>query len=1021
MDPQFLLLASLSDSGMAFGVPALVAVGSSWCLTGAILGRAPKDGLDTGMVQLGASAVSIAIGLLLSATLLPPAHVPVRVLAATLGTYALGGALNFGALQAMAIGMQKGPNGRVWGIMQSAQLFSFLGGVVFFGDRLTATRGCGMALLVTAIVLFAVAKGDGSSAAKAAPSSGPGWRFWAFLSLAICSVQQNLAAAPSHFAAAREVSSVLRTVATAAGASTPALATLVLGALRGGAGSANKIASLARGRLWVYALGMQAFGLIFAYTLFYPGMDALGRVGAGALCWPILVGSCIVSFTIYSAVALKEKLTALHVLAVASCLAGLFLLCRTPRADGSGFFGTPTGFYHVETIDSADWAIAPDGRATTILGIDHVRPAGWKDRDLGYDVYARFVETNYPSKEAWVDETLGRLRDWGFNTLANHCDEPLLRHRGLAHTITLYLGGTFGRAGGKDPDRWITPWSGPCTGLPNVFHPDFESEVRKAAARQCAPEKDDPWLLGWFLDNELKWWGPDTARKDLTLFDTVRALPPNHTARQALEAFAAGRPVDNALREDFLRLFAERYFSVLCSAIREADPNHMILGCRFAGPFAQVHPALWEITGRHCDIVSFNCYPWADIDRGVVLDSKGGRPIAERFGEIHGWCGRPLMVTEFAFPALDAGRPCLYGAGQRFPTQEGRAAATALFARTMLSLPYFAGYSYFMFLDQPASGISETFREDSNYGLVSESGVPYREITAAFRALHADLSAARSAPTPEAEASGSGAVAPSERERYLAAAREAGSVPGASAPGSVIFAREADGAWSLSNALVRLSGRLGSDRVADEIALRDPSCRDPSCSTPLAGLRPLGSLGALLQWRGPHGDVWTMVSPESIEEERGAEGATSLLVRSVAPDAAFALTVRLALAPGSDSLFAEIVSVENTGDEPLSFTGLFLAPYPADPDPTPVPVVPNLWGAPARAWWRLPGGRAWGALSHDAAAAFRFWIRKADGSLHPDARFSAGREAVSLAPGDAWSPATPMGARIGFRPADSAP
>ena len=90
----------------------------------------------------------------------------------------------------------------------------------------------------------------------------------------------------------------------------------------------NKIASLARGRLWVYALGMQAFGLVFAYTLFYPGMDALGRVGAGALCWPILVGSCIVSFTVYSAAVLKEKVTAVHVLAVASCLAGLFLLCR---------------------------------------------------------------------------------------------------------------------------------------------------------------------------------------------------------------------------------------------------------------------------------------------------------------------------------------------------------------------------------------------------------------------------------------------------------------------------------------------------------------------------------------------------------------------------------------------------------------------------------------------------------------------------------------------------------------------
>ncbi len=685
----------------------------------------------------------------------------------------------------------------------------------------------------------------------------------------------------------------------------------------------------------------------------------------------------------------------------------------------------PTGFFRAVQADGRDWVVDPLGRAVTIAAIDHVRPAGWRDRDLGYDIYARFVETNYPSKAAWLDETLGRLRDWGFNTLANHCDEPLLRHRGLAHAITLYLGGEFGRAGGKDPDRWITPWSGPCTGLPNVFHPEFENEVRKAAARLCAPERDDPWLLGWFLDNELKWWGPDTARKDLTLFDTVRALPKTHSARQALEEWLAahhGSVVEAApsasVRISFLAFFAERYFSVLCSAIREADPNHMILGCRFAGPFSQVHPALWEVCGKYCDIVSFNCYPWADIDRGVVLSAKDGVPVADLFSEIHGWCGRPLMVTEFAFPALDAGRPCFYGAGQRFPTQQGRAAATALFARTMLSLPFFAGYSYFMFLDQPASGISKTFREDSNYGLVSEFGVPYREITDAFRAIHADLAAARFAPPPGAAPGLSvtaSQVGPSEHERYFAEAL--GSASGAASPAPVAFARKADDAWTLSNNLVRLSGRIGGDRVADALEF--------------AGTI-VGNLGALLQWRGPDGNVWTMVSPASVDEERGADGSASLLVRGLAgaavpgpvpgtpaPDGAFALTVRLTLAPGADSLLAEIVSVENTGDRPLSFTGLYLSPSPADRNPEPVPVVPNLWGAPARAWWRLPDGRAWGALSHDEAAGFRFWVRKTDGSVHPDARFSAGREPVTLAPGAAWRPESPMGARIGFRPADS--
>ena len=322
-----ILAATGAEPGMAFGVPALMAVGASWCLIGAILGRAPKDGLDTGMVQLGSAVVSVSASLLLSA-ILRPAPVPGPVLAATLGTYAIAGALNFFALQAMSAGMQRGPNGRVWGIMQSAQLFSFLGGVVFFGDQLTVPRIVGMVLIVAAIVLFARAKGDGGAPAEAAPSAGPGWRFWAFLALAICAVQQNLTAAPSHFESARAVSPVLRAMASAAGAVAASLAALAWN-VRGGntAGVRARAASLLRGRLWLYACGMQFFGLIFAYTLHYPGMDALGRVGAGALCWPICVGSCIVSFTAYSALVLKERTTRLHLLAVIACLAGLFLLC----------------------------------------------------------------------------------------------------------------------------------------------------------------------------------------------------------------------------------------------------------------------------------------------------------------------------------------------------------------------------------------------------------------------------------------------------------------------------------------------------------------------------------------------------------------------------------------------------------------------------------------------------------------------------------------------------------------------
>ena len=722
-------------------------------------------------------------------------------------------------------------------------------------------------------------------------------------------------------------------------------------------------------------------------------------------------------------------------------------------AAGAAHGGAAAGFFHAEVIDGRARIVDPDGRAAPFLGIDHVRPFGWKDRALGFDVYGRFVETNYPSKEAWLDETLGRLRDWGFNTLANHCDEPLLRHRGLAHTITLYLGGKFAR--GKDPDRWITKWTGPCTGFPNVFHPDFERAMRERARELCAPHRDDPDLMGWFLDNELKWWGSTVARKDLTLFDTVRSLPPSHTARKALEEFLTQRRRDaekqsevglstnsqsslstninqnlrvsaplretNDLREGFLRLVAERYFSVLCGAIREADPNHMILGCRFAGPFTATHPVVWEAAGKYCDLVSFNFYPWADLDTGVVLDAKVGVPVADRIRDVHGWCGKPLLVTEWSFPALDTGRPCYHGAGQRFPTQEGRAAASALYARTLLSLPFVAGYSYFMFLDQPKSGISETFREDSNYGLVDEFGRPYEAVTAALREVQRNAA--------EIHVWSSHTETQSRRDTQR-----------------VSLSTNSQSSLS-TNINQNLCGSASLREEKDFVRLESAAAPGERLRLFFGGVE-VGGLGALLQWRGPEGDIWTHASEYSIEGapidvattpssshdsgqsatirasagESGASGSGGARPPAARGDgeagpARFAIAIRASLSASSRLLDAEILSVENLGETPLEFSGVFLVPMPPE-GAEPEPVVPNLWGAPERAWWRNSDGTVWGAASDSPTAAFRFWNTlhgKKDGTVHADARFTTGPSPVVLAPGETWHPPVPMRASIGLR------
>ena len=137
--------------------------------------------------------------------------------------------------------------------------------------------------------------------------------------------------------------------------------------------------------------------------------------------------------------------------------------------------------------------------------------------------------------------------------------------------------------------------------------------------------------------------------------------------------------------------------------------------------------AFWQAAGRHCDILSFNYYGNVDLDHGLARDhdnARAGKPLTEAFQKFYDMGRRPMMVTEWSFPAIDAGLPSIHGAGQRFRTQAERAKATEITARTMLAMPFILGYDYFMWVDEPALGISKLFPEDSNYGLINEDGPP---------------------------------------------------------------------------------------------------------------------------------------------------------------------------------------------------------------------------------------------------------------------------------------------------------
>jgi hypothetical protein len=84
-------------------------------------------------------------------------------------------------------------------------------------------------------------------------------------------------------------------------------------------------------------------------------------------------------------------------------------------------------------------------------------------------------------------------------------------------------------------------------------------------------------------------------------------------------------------------------------------------------------------------------------------------------------------VTEFGFRANDSGMPNSYPPGlllqPNVPTQKVRADKFEECATTWMRQPYFLGYHWFDYMDEPKGGRFDG--EDGNYGLVNNNDNPY--------------------------------------------------------------------------------------------------------------------------------------------------------------------------------------------------------------------------------------------------------------------------------------------------------
>ncbi|ELR22317.1 agarase, putative [Acanthamoeba castellanii str. Neff] len=421
-------------------------------------------------------------------------------------------------------------------------------------------------------------------------------------------------------------------------------------------------------------------------------------------------------------------------------LLGVAIFCST-LGDGAINFGC---FFTVgQSASGAWWLIDPKGQSFFSVGVDVVNYGG-DSTAAGVAAYNDAVKAKFGNQSAWADSVVSRIDSWKLNTLGAWADSVVIT-KGMPYTRALSLGKTSG------------PW---LNGLfPDVFDPAWIASVDTKANSGCTPYRNDPTLIGYFLDNEM-WWGPigsvDDWRAPGTILDqmliglnttspgriravsflqkkysTIAALNKAwNTTYASYDAITTMPPKTTAHTNDtaeFTYIASVQFFNVTRTAIRKYDPYHMLLGVRFIGAGnAQALKACAEYN----EVVSINSYPSTSEPYG---------PPTSRIDFIYNNTKRPILVGEFAYKGNDTGLPNTKGAGLLLATQAERAQGYKNYTTRLAKLKPVIGMHWFQWSDQPAAGRSSD-GENSNFGLVNKDDNTYTTLTEQMKLTNPQLS-----------------------------------------------------------------------------------------------------------------------------------------------------------------------------------------------------------------------------------------------------------------------------------------
>ncbi|MCR2805618.1 sugar-binding protein [Paenibacillus soyae] len=347
---------------------------------------------------------------------------------------------------------------------------------------------------------------------------------------------------------------------------------------------------------------------------------------------------------------------------------------------------------------------------------------GSKD-NFSYYMANKYRKTGtIPTNSSFYAEAAERIRKWGFNSAGAWGSGEYARQNQLPYTLVLPLNSMSKPSEIKVFD---------------IFAEGAEQQIDEALAKSLPSLKDDPLLIGYFVDNEYHY------EKFLTTVPKLKASKTGLKRRfvQLLEekygdiatfnanwetsyaAFTelgeASLFIDTAAAaadiEAFFRLYLNTYYETVTRLFRQYDPNHLLLGDRWLTlpmQSTKIRGILAEEAGKYMDVISINHYN-RNLDTDMLNDvyAKSG--------------GKPILLSEWSYGTAEQGlNPIVLGAAA---TEEERMLRYRNYVEGAASLGYVVGTHWFDYVDQAATGrwFEGHTGESYNTGLINVADRPY--------------------------------------------------------------------------------------------------------------------------------------------------------------------------------------------------------------------------------------------------------------------------------------------------------